>query len=112
MNKTDITEQGLFLTTFVQRENSLRHHSYDEEMLPYEYLKNGDLTGVELASKIFQSDSVGKVSDNPLRCYKYLFVACATLTTRFAIEGGLEGELAYTLSDMYINRVDRSYFYL
>ena len=33
-------------------------------------------------------------------------MACITLATRFAIEGGLDGETAYNASDMYIRKLD------
>ena len=37
---------------------------------------------------------------------KYLFVANITLMTRFAIEGGMDPETAYNISDLYIGRMD------
>lgn len=36
----------------------------------------------------------------------YLCVASITLATRFAIEGGLDAETAYNISDLYIRRID------
>lgn len=47
------------------------------------------------------------MSDDPLRNFKYLFVASTTLATRFAIEGGVDGETAYNASDLYIQQADR-----
>ncbi|MCI6115813.1 MAG: AraC family transcriptional regulator, partial [Spirochaetales bacterium] len=40
---------------------------------------------------------------------KYSVVAFITLCTRAAIEGGLSSEMAYTLSDTYIQSVDNSH---
>ena len=91
---------------FIHRENNLRHHSYDEEMLQYEYVKNGDIRAIELAKKKFNSFKVGHRSDSKLRDKQYLFVCSLTLVTRFAVEGGMDFEKAYNASDLYIQKVD------
>jgi len=92
---------------FLQRENYTRHHKYNEDMLQYEYIKNGDIRGLEYGVNIFSSDLTGKLSDNPLRNALYLFICTMTLTTRFAIEGGMEPETAYNTSDVYIQSADK-----
>jgi YesN/AraC family two-component response regulator len=99
--------QKLALAMFLQRENFTPHHKYDEDMLPYEYIKNGDPRGSDEAVKMFSSNKVGKLSDNPLRNAKYMFVCAMTLTTRFAIEGGMDSETAYHTSDLYIQSADQ-----
>lgn len=91
---------------FLNNENSFRHHLYDEEMLQYEYLKEGNLKAIEEGTKMFSSSIVGNLSENPLRHWKYLFVASITLATRFAIQCGLDSEFAYNASDLYIKKVD------
>ena len=48
-------------------------------------------------------------SSDPIRQAKYSVVAFITLCTRAAIEGGLSSEMAYTLSDTYIQSVDNSH---
>lgn len=103
------TEQtkSLVHTTFLQRENQTYHHTYDEELLQYEYVKNGDLRSVEESKRLFRTGINGSLSSDPLRHVKYLFVASTTLATRFAIEGGLEAQTAYNVSDLFIQRMDR-----
>lgn len=96
----------LIHTTFLQREYALRHHTYDEEMLQYEYVKRGDMRSIQESQRIFKNGNTGTLSKDPLRSVKYLFVAAMTLVTRFVIEGGLEAETAYTLSDLYIQQAD------
>ncbi|WP_157154283.1 AraC family transcriptional regulator [Brachyspira murdochii] len=100
-------EKKLKYMEFINREEGFRHHYYNEEMLQYEYLKAGDMKAVKESSKMFSSNLIGKLSDNELKNYKYMFVAAITLATRFAIEGGMEGELAYNISDMYIQKMDK-----
>lgn len=92
---------------FLQRENYASHHKYDYEMLQYEYVKNGDPRAIDLAAEIFLSQGTGKLSEDPLRNAKYIFVCAMTLTTRFVIEGGMEPETAYNTSDLYIQSADK-----
>lgn len=93
---------------FVQRENCIKHHTYNEELLSYEYVRQGDMKAVEEGIRIFRSDTVGHLSNHDLRNKQYLFVAATTLTTRYAIEGGMDHETAYIASDLFIQRVDQA----
>ena len=99
--------KGLVLAAFLQREEGRYHHTYEEELLQYEYLRDGDLRSIEESKRLFRTGISGHLSDDPLRDKKYLFVASITLATRFAIEGGMEAQSAYNLSDLYIQRMDR-----
>lgn len=49
---------------------------------------------------------VGRMSSSALRQQKYAFISFATLLTRAAIRGGLSGEIAFNLSDVYCQRMD------
>lgn len=104
----DSLERKITHLQFVERENSIRHHSYREEVLSYEYIKQGDMKAVEEGMRIFHSDTVGHLSDHPLRNAQYLFVAATTLATRYAIEGGMDHETAYIASDLFIQRADKA----
>ncbi len=99
-------EKKLVHMAFLQREDGFSHHAYDQEMLQYEYVRDGDIRAVEEGSRIFNGNTVGHVSDDPVRNKRYLFVAATTMATRFAIEGGLNQETAYNLSDLFIQRMD------
>ena len=99
-------EKKLVHMAFLQREDGFSHHAYDQELLQYEYVRGGDMRAVEEGARMFNSNSVGHLSDDPVRDKRYLFVAAVTMTTRFAIEGGLDQETAYNLSDLFIQRMD------
>ena len=89
---------------FERREFSLPHNSYLEEKRFLEAVKSGD---VALVKKLYAkptAGTAGKLSDDPLRNQKNLFIAHITLLTRAAVDGGLSNEDAYTMSDAYINR--------
>jgi AraC-like DNA-binding protein len=91
---------------FIQREEKFVHHSYEEELKQYQLVQDGDLRSIEENKRMFSSDHTGRLSNNPLRNYQYLFVAAMTILTRFVIEGGMDQETAYNLSDLYIQKVD------
>ena len=99
-------QDKLVQTTFLQREEDRYHHTYDEELLQYEYVKAGDPRSIEESKRLFRTGITGKLSQDPLRDKKYLFVAATTLATRFCIEGGMKEETAYNLSDLYIQQAD------
>ena len=100
-------EKELIYQTFLQREEETYHHTYDEELLQYEYIRDGDMRSIEESKRLFRSNMTGKLSDDPVRDKKYLFVASTTLATRFAIEGGLPAETAYNISDLFIQKMDK-----
>lgn len=101
-----ITKQKLYYQDFLRRENGSRRWRYDEELIHYNNIKTGRLEDIDAAIEVFTSSLIGHLSDSPVRNYKYLFVASATLASRFAIEGGMDENDAYAASDLYIQRMD------
>ena len=106
MQENPQIEKKLVHMAFLQREDGFLHHAYEEEVLQYEYVRTGDPRAVEEGVRIFTGNTVGRLSDDPVRHKRYLFVAGTTLATRFAMEGGLAQETAYNLSDLFIQRMD------
>jgi len=49
---------------------------------------------------------MGKLSEDSLRNLKYHLIITVAFITRYCIEGGMEMETAYNLSDIYIRNVD------
>lgn len=85
------------------------HRSRNEEYRFYNAVKTGDMAYVSknCADNIFTNPmGVGILSKNPLINIKYHFVVTTALITRYCIEGGLEEEQAYRLSDFYILKMD------
>ena len=107
MAEKTVSEKKLRYMEFLNRETGDRHHTHTEDMRQYELLRAGSPEAVEEAVRMFSSSLPGHVSDNPVRNYKYLFVACITLASRAAIAGGMEAERAYNISDLYILKMDR-----
>jgi len=92
---------------YINRENDFRHHGYAEEMKQYRLMQSGDPAAVEESQRMMRRTLPTGLSSDPVTNAKYLFVANVTIMTRFAIEGGLDGESAYNASDLYIRKLDQ-----
>lgn len=106
MRKKTNPDKQLAYMAFLNSENNFSHPSYDKEMALYERIKSGDTQWVKTHIAKLTSPTLGHLSDDRLRNVKYLFVAATTLSTRFALEGGLDSETAYNASDFYIQSMD------
>lgn len=95
---------------FDQREYGRPHKSYEEELAFYEMVKSGDVDGIKKYTILYMTNDMegyGILSKDPLRNLIYHFIVLAAMLTRFCIEGGLEPEIAYSLSDLYIQEADK-----
>lgn len=102
------TEKELSYKEFIMRENETFHAPYSPEFEFYIAVKSGDVNRVfELCENEFSDkNGLGKLSENPLQNMKYHFVITTALISRYCIEGGMEHETAYSLSDLYIQQAD------
>ena len=107
MDGNTVSEKKLRYMEFLRRETGNRHHTDTEDMQQYELLRTGTPAAVDEAVRIFSSCLPGNISDDPVRNYKYRFVACIALASRAAIAGGMEAERAYNISDLYILKMDQ-----
>jgi AraC-like DNA-binding protein len=90
-------------------ELEIHHRSPDVEYSFYNAVKTGDMDTVIRnceENAFINLEGTGVLSRNPLTNIKYHFVVTAAMLTRYCIEGGLEPELAYRLSDFYILKMD------
>ena len=95
-------------TAFIRREEQWSHIPYQAELRLLEAVKRGEMDKVTARiGRVFPIHD-GHLSVHPHRQAIYEFVACTTLVTRFAVEGGATSEQAYTLSDSYIQKVDET----
>ncbi|MGT2757585.1 helix-turn-helix domain-containing protein [Streptococcus ovuberis] len=89
------------------REEAFIHNSYQFEKALHHALSKGNRTLVlKILTEAGQITN-GIIADNTLRQQKNTFIVAVTLATRAAIEGGLEIEHAYSLSDLYIQECER-----
>lgn len=87
-------------------ENSFAHTTYKVELERFRLLARGDYMAVDKSVEIMDVSMQGKLSDDPLRNMRYLFIVNTGLATRFAIEAGAPQELVYSTSDVFIRKGD------
>lgn len=92
---------------FLNRENMVRHNPYNKEVAFFQSIQAGDKAMMNrLFTPLCSSAGYGKLSNNPIRNLKYHLVVSIAFITRYCIEGGLEEEKAYNMSDIYIQKLD------
>lgn len=87
-------------------ENGYIHPTHQEDMLRYHYLQQGDMRAVEEAYRTLNASMQGTLSLDPVRNIKYLFVVTTAFASRIAVESGVPLEEAYSISDLYIQKMD------
>ncbi|MBR3041952.1 MAG: helix-turn-helix transcriptional regulator [Eubacterium sp.] len=96
---------------YLQRQEEFVRADYHMEFKQYNRIRTGDVEGTKARFKIARQnfeEGRGVLSDNPLRSLIYHLVVSAGIISRVCIEGGMELDTAYTLSDIYIRRADKA----
>lgn len=91
---------------FQRQEMEEPHNPYDQEIRELTSIELGD---VEMFKKSVREDYTGKVgilSKNELRNAKNIGVVVMTLASRAAMRGGVMPEIAYSMSDVFIQKIE------
>ena len=94
---------------FVQKESGFSRPAFHDEMSYYNYIKEGNVKAIEARFNDPDDDfykGKGLLSDDPLRNVMYHLVVCVGVVTRLCVDAGMDHNVAYTLSDIYIRRGD------
>ncbi len=91
---------------FENQENEKRHNPYDQEFRECASIEQGDLEKLEAAIKEDYLGEYGILAKTPLRHTRNLGIVVVTLASRAAIRGGLSYEIAYSLSDSTIQKME------
>ena len=91
---------------FAGREEAESHVPVDFETAICSAIERGNRAMLERALFEPYPGRVGRMSSSELRQQKYAFICLATLVSRAAIRGGMPAETAFSLSDLYCQRVD------
>lgn len=95
------------ITIAQRRQNILLHHNPVVEKKLYHVIKEGRTGELETVWDAIAEEELGVLSKTShIRSQKNLTIAMITLATRYAMEGGLHPEIAYTLSDLFIQRLE------
>ncbi len=92
-----------------ENEEKNHHKPVEEEYSLYQAIKAGDVNYVRADCQkggFGNPDGMGVLSKNSLTNIKYHFAIAAAMIARHCIEGGMDMEQAFRLSDFYIMKMD------
>lgn len=89
------------------RENEYLHPSFLLEQQLLGAITNGDDTKAIAILNSINKDQRPKLANEPLRSLKNSLICSCTLFTRAIIQGGVQPETAFNLSDTYILEIER-----
>ena len=92
---------------FRRREEAEPHMSYAHEKERHRVIREGKVEEIERVMKIPPDGTVGVLAADELRNAKNMLITAITMFTRSAIDGGLDEETAYAMSDSYIQNGER-----
>lgn len=104
------TNRDLNYRLYVQKTDGFTRTPFRSEFERYMVIQSGDVERVKSSFAAIRSnfqEGKGTLSDNPVRNLMYHFVVAVALISRVCVEGGLGHDVAYTLSDIYIQRADK-----
>lgn len=83
-----------------------QHNTYEYEKKLLYCVRNGLTEEIQKLGDLTNESHVAIISQDPLRHYKSLIFAQKTLISRAAIEGGIDPETAFQLSDIYSQKIE------
>lgn len=105
-NEMDI-QRAFSRIVFENREYGRTHNPYDQELREFTAVEKGDIARLEESLAEDYTGEIGRLAEHPLRHAKNLAIVVITLASRAAMRGGVVPEAAYSLSDSYIQRVEK-----
>lgn len=91
---------------FANLEETRKHNPYDQEIRETSSIRNGDTEQLCKSWDETYIGEIGRLAKTPLRHSKNHGIVLVIIASRAAIEGGLLPEIAYSLSDIYIQKIE------
>ena len=104
------TNRDLNYRLYIQKESDFTRTDFHSEFEKYYAIRSGNVAQVKenyAKARLDFYKGKGQLSDNLLRNNIYHLVVCAAIVARICVDGGLEHNVAYTLSDIYIRKADK-----
>lgn len=93
--------------SFDEKEEGLLNNSFEIERELIRYIETGNIEKLDQFSNRSKNTRVGIIAQNNLRQWKNTFIVLVTLASRAAMRGGLTPSIAYQLSNIYMQQVER-----
>ncbi|MGT2742522.1 helix-turn-helix transcriptional regulator [Streptococcus plurextorum] len=100
--KTDLTNR-----LYHRLENGEYHNSYSQERREQHAIETGNLIKLRESWQEVYTGKIGILSDDELRHYRNLGIVIITLASRSAMRGGAQPEICYSMSDNYIQKIEK-----
>lgn len=103
------TNRDLNYRLYLQREEGFNRIAFHSEFEKYNAVATGDVKKVRANFEDIKKDfftGKGTLSNDPLKNVRYHVIIAVALTSRVCVENGMSHDVAYTLSDIYIQRAD------
>lgn len=91
---------------FQGMEENRHHNPYDQEIREQGAIEHGDLEALQKSLEERYTGRLGQLSKDELRSMKNMGIVVVTLASRSAIRGGMTPEISFSLSDLYIQRIE------
>ncbi|HAH63763.1 MAG TPA: hypothetical protein DCL73_16880 [Treponema sp.] len=91
---------------FQRREQYDFHTSFSQEMRIWDTIREGNVDGLPSALKVEMLKTPGILAKTRVRQEKNLDICTVAIATRFAIQGGVPDDIAYAMSDSFIQKVE------
>lgn len=91
---------------YENRERGHRHNSYSQENRLMSSIERGDLKMVEKCQQERMTGAFGTLSADANRSVRNVCISVIVLASRAAIRGGVDPELAFSLCDSYIMKIE------
>ncbi len=104
------TNRDLNYRLYVQKESGFTRTPFQTEFEKYMTIRSGDVEAVKRNFAAIRNNfwaGKGELSDDPIKNIRYHFIISVALISRVCVEGGMNHDTAYTLSDIYIRRADK-----
>lgn len=107
-SSTENTEEELTEKTFQQKEDFYHNKSYEMESLILTLVQTGNAERIRNLTVSDSSIHIGITGPTALRQLKNNLIISTTLITRAAIDGGLDYDTAYQMSDHFISEAEKT----
>lgn len=107
-NKTEqaLTEAQIMNTRLLHTDMNFLYKPYERERSLYTLVATGDIDGLRARKPSLQKKGLGILSQNELRNILYHMIVNTASCARTCIEHGMDMTIAYTISDLYIQKAD------
>jgi AraC-like DNA-binding protein len=114
---SDLTDSAEFQTYIMNNsENDIHRLSYTYEKMIAKQIREGDVEGIAKLTDLkngsmpinYNDELYGKVAEDQFKQWEYLTVAAITIFSRAAIEAGVDALSAYAISDIFLQRLEKS----